>query len=174
MDVSAASSTPVRFVPMETCRRQDVNDELGRLKLLRIPPVKLEERSPRSSGDASFPSSASPWQVMQLFSVERAVSRRPGMGVHAIVRRAGLLGHGARHSSVTPAATAQQCGRLKAGEVAGISNSMSRTLRALPGPHRPPCYGLQPFLVSSNPSNKRPAFAPASVSIRCGWPFSTV
>jgi hypothetical protein len=35
-------------------------------------------------------------------------------------------------------------------------------------------YLLQPFLVSSNPSNKRPALAPASVSIRCGWPFSTV
>src|SRR5437899_5351177 len=35
-------------------------------------------------------------------------------------------------------------------------------------------YLLQPFLVSSNPSNKRPALAPASVSNRCGWPFSTV
>ena len=35
-------------------------------------------------------------------------------------------------------------------------------------------YLLQPFLVSSNPSNKRPALAPASVSIRWGWPFSTV
>src|SRR5665213_1943687 len=38
----------------------------------------------------------------------------------------------------------------------------------------PHSYLLQPFLVSSNPSNKRPALAPASVSIRCGWPFSTV
>ena len=39
---------------------------------------------------------------------------------------------------------------------------------------RNPIYLLQPFLVSSNPSNKRPALAPASVSIRWGWPFSTV
>jgi hypothetical protein len=35
-------------------------------------------------------------------------------------------------------------------------------------------YLLQPFLVSSNPSNKRSALAPANVSSRCGWPFSTV
>ena len=35
-------------------------------------------------------------------------------------------------------------------------------------------YLLHPFFVSSNPSNRRPAFAPASVSSRWGWPFSTV
>ena len=35
-------------------------------------------------------------------------------------------------------------------------------------------YLLQPFFVSSNPSNRRAALAPASVSSRCGWPFSTV
>src|SRR5215470_16322894 len=35
-------------------------------------------------------------------------------------------------------------------------------------------YLLHPFFVSSNPSNNRPAFGPASVSSRCGWPFSTV
>src|SRR5438093_2869563 len=35
-------------------------------------------------------------------------------------------------------------------------------------------YLLQPCLVSSNPSNRRVAFAPASVSRRWGWPFSTV
>jgi hypothetical protein len=29
-------------------------------------------------------------------------------------------------------------------------------------------YLLQPFSVSSNPSNKRPALAPARVSSRCG------
>ena len=40
--------------------------------------------------------------------------------------------------------------------------------------HAPGTYLLQPFLVSSKPSNKRPALAPASVSSRCGWPFSTV
>jgi hypothetical protein len=38
----------------------------------------------------------------------------------------------------------------------------------------PQVYVLQPFLVSSNPSNRRPALAPASVSRRCGCPFSTV
>ena len=36
------------------------------------------------------------------------------------------------------------------------------------------CYLLQPFFVSSNPSNRRPALASARVAIRCGWPFSTV
>ena len=38
----------------------------------------------------------------------------------------------------------------------------------------PMIYLLQPFFASSNPSNKRAALAPASVSSRCGWPFSTV
>ena len=35
-------------------------------------------------------------------------------------------------------------------------------------------YLAQPFFVSSKPSNSRLAFAPASVSSRCGCPFSTV
>jgi len=35
-------------------------------------------------------------------------------------------------------------------------------------------YRLQPFLVSSKPSKRRLAFAPARVSRRCGCPFSTV
>ena len=34
-------------------------------------------------------------------------------------------------------------------------------------------YLLQPFLVSSKLSKRRPALAPASVSSRWGWPFST-
>src|SRR5262249_7524950 len=35
-------------------------------------------------------------------------------------------------------------------------------------------YVLHPLLASSNPSNRRCALAPASVSKRCGCPFSTV
>jgi len=35
-------------------------------------------------------------------------------------------------------------------------------------------YLLQPFPASSNPSNKRPALAPARVSSRCGWSCSTL
>jgi hypothetical protein len=43
-------------------------------------------------------------------------------------------------------------------------------------PNRTGCrpYLLQPFCASANPSNKRPALSPASVSSRCGWPCSTV
>jgi hypothetical protein len=63
-------------------------------------------------------------------------------------------------------------GRIgRSGGLTGAKREESSQRGLLP---RCESYLLQPFFVSSKPSNSRDALTPASVSMRCGCPFSTV